>query len=186
MSQWQLPAVVLTLVTWLTAPSPSLGDLARREALRRQIVPKATQSLVTADLPSVQPGPVHIPVSLARPDDADTPPPAAGQARPAATESAGDKEQREEKFWRDRMMAARQALDRDRMLADAMQSRINALTTDFVNRDDPAQKSVIAQERIKALAELERLKKQVETDEQAIATIQKEAHRQGIPAGWVR
>jgi hypothetical protein len=112
---------------------------------------------------------------------------APGQAgKPGATESSADKEQREQKFWRDRMTAAREALDRDRLLADAMQSRINALTTDFVNRDDPAQKAVIAQDRTKALAELERLKKQIEADEQAIANIQKDAHRQGIPPGWIR
>ena len=36
-----------------------------------------------------------------------------------------------------------------------MQTRINALTTDFVNRDDPAQRAVIEHDRQKALAELD-------------------------------
>ena len=180
MNPWELPVVVLTLVTWLNAPSPSLGDLARKEALRRQMVPKATHTLVTSDLPPGEIGPISIPVSTSSPD---TPPAGAGQ--PPAAGADADKS-KDEKFWRDRMSQARQALDEHAVAVEAMQGRINSLTTDFVNRDDPAQKSVIAQERIKALAELERLKKQVETDEQAIATIQKEAHRQGIPAGWVR
>jgi hypothetical protein len=84
------------------------------------------------------------------------------------------------------MSQARQALDRDRMLVEAMQGRINSLTTDFVNRDDPAQRAVVEQNRQKALAELDRLRKQVVADQDAIAEIQKDAHRQGVPAGWIR
>jgi hypothetical protein len=180
MNPWELPVVVLTLVTWLNAPSPSLGDLARKEALRRQMVPKATHTLVTSDLPPGEIGPISIPVSTSSPD---TPPAGAGQ--PPAAGADADKS-KDEKFWRDRMSQARQALDRDRMLVEAMQGRINSLTTDFVNRDDPAQRAVVEQNRQKALAELDRLRKQVVADQDAIAEIQKDAHRQGVPAGWIR
>ena len=84
------------------------------------------------------------------------------------------------------MVTARAALDRTRLFADALQSRINALNTDFVNRDDPAQRSVIEQDRIKALAELERVKKEMAEQTKAIAAIQDEARKAGVPAGWVR
>jgi len=180
MTPWELPAVVLALVTWLNAPSPSLGDLAKREALRRQMVPKATHSLVSSDLPPGELGPVSLPVSTTGSDD----PGAAGEKGTAGAADA-DKA-KDEKYWRDRMVAARQALDRDKLLLDAVQGRINSLTTDYVNRDDPAQRAVVEQNRQKALAELDRLRKQIVADEQAIADVQKEAHKLGVPAGWIR
>ena len=78
------------------------------------------------------------------------------------------------------------ALERDQTYADALQSRINALTTDFVNRDDPAQRAVIAADRQKAVVELERLKTQIEDGRAAIADFQEEARRAGVPPGWLR
>jgi hypothetical protein len=82
--------------------------------------------------------------------------------------------------------AERDAVSRSEILVEALQSRINALTTDFENRGDPAQRSVIAADRQKALAELERVKKEVEAHRQAITDIQEEARRAGVPAGWTR
>ena len=59
---------------------------------------------------------------------------------------------KEETEWRERVKGERDALERAKTFAEALQSRINALNTDFVNRDDPAQRSVIAADRDKALA----------------------------------
>ena len=75
---------------------------------------------------------------------------------------------------------------RDGVLVEAMQSRINALTTDFVNRDDPAQRDVIAKDRQTAVEELARLKKAVVDGTKAIAQLEDEARRAGVPAGWLR
>ena len=61
------------------------------------------------------------------------------------------------------------------MFADSLQSRINALTTDFVNRDDPAQRAKIEADRKAALAELERVKKELDEQTKAIAAIEEEA-----------
>ena len=47
---------------------------------------------------------------------------------------------RNQRYWKERIDAARLALERDSGYLDAMQTRINSLTTDFVNRDDPAQR----------------------------------------------
>jgi len=192
MFPWQLPAVAVTIITWLTGPAMSLGDLARREAIRREMVPKAAHKLVTDDLPPGMPGPVFVPASTTSGDEkpemaavAGAPQAAAGQAAQSAGQ-AGDADKHDEAWWRGRMNDARQQLDRDRMLAEAMQGRINSLTTDFVNRDDPAQKAVVEQNRQKALAELERLEKQIVADQKAIEDIQKDAHRQGVPPGWIR
>ncbi|MEZ5320074.1 MAG: hypothetical protein R2752_21920 [Vicinamibacterales bacterium] len=103
-------------------------------------------------------------------------PPAAG-ALPTA---------KDEKAWRDRIAGARATLERDQVLLAAMQSRINALNTDVINRDDPAQQADLRAQLQRAVAERDRLQKQVETDTKAIQTIQDEARRQGVPPGWVR
>jgi hypothetical protein len=58
--------------------------------------------------------------------------------------------------------------------------------TDFVNRDNPVERAAIEQDRIKALAELDRVKKEIESQTKAIAAIEDEARRAGVPSGWLR
>jgi BMFP domain-containing protein YqiC len=84
------------------------------------------------------------------------------------------------------MATARAVLARSRVLQDALQSRINALSTDFVSRDDPAQRAVIGLDRQRAVAELDRVKQETVEAQQAIANTQEEARKAGAPAGWVR
>ena len=84
------------------------------------------------------------------------------------------------------MTAARAAQQRSQMFASALQSQINALTTDFVNRDYPAQRAVIEQNRLKAMAELERVQRDVAASTKAIRDIEDEARKAGVPAGWLR
>jgi hypothetical protein len=75
---------------------------------------------------------------------------------------------------------------RNEAFAEALQSRINALTTDFVNRDNPVQKRQIGEDRVKALAELERVRSDVEKSKKQIADIEEEARKAGVPPGWLR
>jgi hypothetical protein len=91
-----------------------------------------------------------------------------------------------EETWRQRMGLLRDQFERDTVIADALQSRINALTTDFVNRDDPAQRAVIEADRIRARAELDRTRMAIDADVTAIQALEEEARRAGVPAGWLR
>jgi hypothetical protein len=84
------------------------------------------------------------------------------------------------------MKTLRDRLDRDQIYVDALQSRVNALSTDFVNRDDPAQRAQVANDRQRALGELERLKRQIADEKQAMADLEEEARRAGVPPGWLR
>jgi hypothetical protein len=77
-------------------------------------------------------------------------------------------------------------MDRDQLAADAMQGRISSLTADFAARDDPAQRAVINTNRQKAVAELDRLKLAIQNGKKALADLQEEARRAGVPAGWLR
>jgi hypothetical protein len=77
-------------------------------------------------------------------------------------------------------------LNRSRLFGEALQSRINGLWADFVARDDPAQRAVIEADRNVAIAELERVRSDVARNEQAIADLEEEARRAGVPPGWLR
>ena len=77
-------------------------------------------------------------------------------------------------------------LSRDQTFADALQTRINSLSADFVNRDDPAQRTAISADRDRAAKELDALKKAIEQDKKAIADLEEEARRANVPAGWLR
>jgi len=85
-----------------------------------------------------------------------------------------------------RGQALQDQLDRDSTFADALQTKINSLTTDFVNRDDPAQRSVLERDRQKAIAQLAKLKQGIIDDKKAIADLEEEARRAGVPPGWLR
>ena len=63
---------------------------------------------------------------------------------------------------------------------------LNALATDFVNRDDPAQRATISNDRQKAQSQLDRTKKDIENAKKEIADIQDEARKAGVPPGWLR
>ena len=77
-------------------------------------------------------------------------------------------------------------LGRNQILADALQTRINALTNDGASRDDPFQRAALADDRHKAIAELERIKSEVELQKKRIEEIEEEARRAGVPPGWLR
>lgn len=186
------------LLTWVTgAAAQSLAEVARQEAERRKAI-QARGKVYTNDSlrdepPPSTPVPAPPTAAPATPD-ATTPAgqtPAAGGQAPAAQPGAPaagttPPAPQTEAEWRKRIDSERNALQRAQMFSEALQSRINALTTDFVNRDDPAQRDVIAAERQKALAELDRVKQDIANHQKAITTIQDEARRAGVPAGWVR
>ena len=119
--------------------------------------------------------------------------PAAAATPPASPLPAGaippaesSEPARDEPWWRARIATARASLARDQTLAEAMQSHVNALQNDVVNRDDPAQQALLRQRLATALAELERLKDQIAADRKTILDIQDEARRLGVPAEWIR
>ena len=104
----------------------------------------------------------------------------------AATEPKTDEPAPDEASWRARMTQARDALERSKIFLAALESRVNALSTDFVNRDDPGQRAVIERDRQTAVAEMARVRKDIERQTQAIADIEEDARRAGVPAGWLR
>ena len=198
--------VVTVLVLTGLAVSPawaqSLGDVARKEEARRKAVKDAGKVYTNDNLrKEPQPAPPAVPAELPAPTEVPAPAPtpsatpdkATGQGQqgqqgqqaqpPTAAQPTAKKD---EAYWRGRITEARQNLSRAQIFQEALQSRINALTTDFVNRDDPAQRSVIEADRLKALAELDRVTKEIAQLKKGIGDIEEEARRAGVPPGWLR
>jgi hypothetical protein len=163
----------------------SLADLAKKEEERRKKIPDPAKVYTNKDLSST-PAPSTPPASAT---------PAAPAATPAAPKDAAtdkeaaakDKEPpKDQKFWAGRMKTLRDEVARNETYAEAMQTRLNSLQADFVNRDDPAQRSVIERDRQKVASELSRLKQSITDGKKAITDLEEEARRAGVPPGWLR
>jgi hypothetical protein len=181
-------AVLISIGSAHAAAAQSLGDVARKEEERRKTI-KSSGKVYTNDKLKPAPQPSAPPTSSS--GQASTTSPSTGSVSPEPTPSdpasgktASDKG--DEASWRKRITEARESLQRSQTFADALQNQLNSLQTDFVNRDDPVQRSTIAVNRDKVAAELERVKKEAAAHTKAISDIQDEARRAGVPAGWVR
>jgi len=113
-----------------------------------------------------------------------------GTITPAAPDAKDptkkDVEAHDEAWWHARITAARDALSHDQLLAESLQSRVNALTNEWSARDDPAQRQQLYEQRTRTLNELDHMKEQIIADQKAIDAAQEEARTQNVPAGWVR
>jgi hypothetical protein len=165
----------------------SLADVAKKEEERRKSLPRPAKVYTNKDLGAVPAGPPPAAAGDSKDAKSAQDPKDATAAKDVAPADAKDKgEKKDQAYWAGKQKSLRDQIDRDQGYADAMQTRINALTTDFVNRDDPAQKRLIEIERLKALAELARLKKAVMDGNKALADFQEDARRAGVPPGWLR
>ena len=201
----RVPVLVLVgiLAAAASASAQSLADVARKESDRRDAVKGSGKTFTNSDLkPVPQPKDTAAEpaatdqVDAAQPADEPTTKPAdeapdakAGAdaaAKPDGSKDGDAKETRDQAWWSKRMADLREQLERDQTFRDALLNRIDALNTDFVNRDDPAQRNVIANDRQKALTELDRVKKAIEDGRKAIPALEEEARREGVPAGWLR
>jgi hypothetical protein len=194
-----MPAIVLFLTAaasgtasdFIGASGTSLAGVAFNESLRRVFAAPVTWRVSTIDIPPpmprpVEPGTPSAAIKLGA-DPADAEKEAADKAateKEAADKAAG--KEADENTWRLKINSARAALERDQLLHDAMQTRVNSLVNDFASRDDPAQRAEIERQRLRALDELDRLKKQILKDMLDIADIEEDARKKGIPAGWIR
>src|SRR2546426_7669790 len=179
-----LATVALLVAAATPVFAQSLGDLAKREEERRRKIPEPAKVYTNKDLASGQ-TPSTPPASAT---------PAAPAATPAAPDASKDKQAaakdkepaKDQAYWAGRLKALRDELARNETFAEALQTRLNSLQADFVNRDDPAQRSVIERDRQKVASELSRLKQSITDGKKAIADLAEEARRAGVPPGWLR
>jgi hypothetical protein len=183
---WAL-AVAAVFSASAAAQTPALGDVAKKEAERRKSLPPAGKVYTNKDLPESarKPAPAPPPPGTAAPaEPADSAAPQKGAEEPKAAEPQG--EPKDEAWWNGRISEAREALRRNEMFAEALQSRINALTRDFTNAYNAPRQRQIGQQRAEALAELNRVTQDIEAGKKRIADIEEEARQAGVPPGWLR
>jgi hypothetical protein len=182
----------MLLTAAVPASAQSLGELAKREAERRKAVPPAAKTYTNGDLKAVPP-PTGTPGKAA--EDTTKPGETKPGEKPGETKTGEPQKvdstkppepAKDEAYWRARVAAARESVRSNEVFAEALQSRINALTAEFTGKDDPFQRAKVADDRQKALAELQRVKTEVDNSKKLIAEIEDEARRAGVPAGWIR
>jgi len=180
-----LCAVVLVLVGGAGAvrlSGQSLGDVARKEEERRKEVKNPAKVYTNKDLGApIQGGsPDSTPVASETSSEASKEAVKAGDDKPASGSV------RDQAYWSGRKKDLQNTLERSRTQADAMQSRINALTADFSSRDDPIQRAGIERDRQRALGELARLQQDIKDAQKGLADLDEEARKAGVPPGWLR
>ena len=171
--------MLMFVATVTAAQNPPLAEVARKEQERRKVTPPPKRVLTNKDLPKVtSPAP-----AAASPDKepAATAPVAVAPAQPDPA-----KPEKDEVWWRARIVDARDTLRRDEVLLDALQARVNGLTSEFVGRDDPYQRARLDEDRRKAMAELDRVRLEVDDLKKKIADIEEEARKASVPPGWLR
>src|SRR5258708_4423317 len=186
-------AVLTMLVCGVVRPlaAQSLGDLSRQEEDRRKNVKEPAKVITNKDLRAVPPSAPSPETPSATSSAAiagDAAKDAQSKNAQKDTDNAKDSKEplKDQKYWSDRFKLLQTQLDRDQNYSGALQTQINSLTADFVNRDDPAQKAQIEQNRQKALVELNRLTEAIGKDKKAIDDFNDEARRAGVPPGWLR
>jgi len=182
---WVVPTIVWVFVAAHGQPPKTLSEAAWRAALQRHLAPSVTRSLTNQDVARAEVEPPPVAADAGAGATSATPP---GGSASSATPPGGapEKEKHDEAWWRDRMKSAKTQLDRDELLVTSLMSRLNALETDIVNRDDPAQRAVLMAERDRTRQEWEAMQKQVVGDKDRIAAIEEDARVQGVPPGWIR
>jgi hypothetical protein len=190
---WALAVAATLIAGAFPVRAQSLGELARKEAERRRATGGQTKP-APAGSGETKPAPKKVYTN----DDLKPAPspgaaaPSSAAAAPADQKAKDDKakkpaeEEKGETYWRNRITQAREELRRNQMFRDALQTRINSLTTDYTSRDDPAQRTQIAADRQKALDELARVTAEIEQTTKQIADIEEEARQAGVPPGWLR
>jgi len=175
----------------------SLADVAKKEQERRQTAKARGSKVYTngdlASAPEPSPDPITAAAASGNPasadkktDDAKADAKADDKTPAKDAKAQAKAEEKGQEYWSARMKALNDALERDRLYAEALQTRVNSLTSDFASRDDPAQRALIAEDREKAIAELSRLRKQIEEDKDAIGAAEEEARHASVPPGWLR
>jgi len=177
------------LAAW-NAPPASLGELALRESVRRAATPAPTRVLTAADLGPVPERPMPVvPPPVVVPEVTPVVSPVVKPVSNDETVGAvkpGENVEKNETWWRARMVKARADLERDRLTVAALETRVNLLTREASSADAPGRRSALVAERVRTLAELERMRTQVADGVKAISDIEDEARREGVPPGWLR
>lgn len=198
MRAYVVPVVMLAGIAWLTSgPSAQgLGDVARREAERRQQV-NSGKKYTNEDLQAVPvgPAPVAAPAGAApaATDAASGGPEAA--TKDGAAAAAGDttanpalvgiktaSEKRGEEFWRGRASAVQAQMDKANARVDGLKKRLDNLEAQLKNGAGTSH----VQEREVTLKALEKAQYDAKSMREEMGRLEARAKSEKVPAEWLR
>ncbi len=169
---------VLVLLCCAPASGQSLADVAAAEAARRKTVTASSKLYTNESLaPAAQ---------QADPVAASSATPKSDAAKPDTAKPDPAAEVKTEKYWKGRITAVQQGIARNKVVAEAMQSRMNALNAQALNTDDPGQRAIVQANLTKAAGEMQQLTQESEKHHKELTAIQEEARRANVPPGWLR
>lgn len=187
MSTTRAPLATVLFVTLnMAAPlhAQSLADVARKTEQERAAAKTPTKVYTNKDLTDAPPStttsaadarPVQAPAQTAKADTG-----AAVEVKSSLRDTT-----RDETYWKDRMRKLQAQLSDDQTYGKAAASRIDALSADLDGAGG-ARRIVIESERLRATTELSQLTAAIKNDLRAIADLEEEARRAGIPPSWLR
>ncbi len=190
-----LLVLVMTVLSARPVTAQSLAEVARREAARSESLGRQTRVYTNEDLrayPATSP-PDGAPSTKGGATQADAGDESSDESVSSVNDGAQsgtsddeDEPVRDESYWRSRIGTVQNQLQRNELFREALESRVNALTTEFVNVDDPAQRALVAIDRQKVQSEMQRVEDEIERLNDDIADIEEEARRASVPPGWLR
>jgi len=183
----RLLATTLLMAQVPSLRAQSLADVAAAEARRRQAQTRPAKVYTNEHLAGTLQGAATS--SAPAPATGSKSPTTAGPAsatKTDATKSETADEKKTEAYWRGRVTALQQGLARNKVLMEAMQSRINALNAEGLSADDPGRQAAIQASLTTAVGEMARLQQESEKQNKELVAIQDEARRANIPPGWLR
>jgi len=164
------------------APAPaqqdSLAEAARRTREQKKEATKPAKVFTNDNLPAE--GGVNT-VGTAPAEEAGAETPAAGEEKPAQAGAS------DEKMWRNKFAALHQKLDKDKADLEVFQRELGVLDVQYY--PDPVkgmQQSVTRSDINDQTAKIEAKKKEIQSDEQAIADAEDALRKSGGDSGWAR
>jgi hypothetical protein len=183
----------LVLAAGAAHAQQSLADVARTEQARRKDIKHPTKVYTNDDVKDVKPistmGQTKDAAgtqgaggdgAAATPDGASGASGAPAAAKPGTPGAVGGGDEAQ---WRGRMGAAREQLTRASIQLDAITTRGAQLAITAAAQGEGSQAS---RSREDAVQEAARLKADVQRYQQALSDLEEQAHKAGVPAGWLR
>jgi len=187
---WTLASLV---VGGSVAYGQTLVDVAREEEARRKSVKAPSRVYTLQDVQKASGADPAAPVSAPQGATAAAAAPAAPAATPPGPAAAAPPDPsktepppKDEAYWRGQVSGARDKLGRSAAYLNALKTQYGVLTDRFLALADGAQRGAVAAEIQKVDAEINRLQQEMGEQTKALADLEEEARRAGVPPGWIR
>ncbi len=180
---FQMLVLMAALSLAATASAQSLGDAARRVRAQKRKQPKATRVYTTDNMPRASRSSTAAVATEAKATPGEKP----KEGKPA--ESAEGKKSRAEleKEYREKAGKLREALALEERKLEVLQRELNMANVQFYSDPNAALREQTARAEITARQqELEQQKGAIAASRKAIADLEEELRRKGLPPGWAR